>query len=637
MATVWLAEDETLGRKVALKVLAERYAEDDSFIERFRREAQAAAGLNHPNIVAIYDRGEAEGTYYIAMEYLPGPTLKDVIEREGPLDPDRAIGYTQQVLQALGFAHRHGVVHRDIKPHNIIVNDDRLKVTDFGIARAGASQMTEVGSIIGTAQYLSPEQARGQQVRPPADLYSLGIVLYEMLTGKVPFEGDSAVAIAMKQVSEPPPRPRTLNPRIPESLEQVVLRSLAKDPGLRYQSADEMTADLDRARRGVRPSAETQQVTQVLRAAATTKVVPPASQTRVWDAPVVADRGAARPPQAPSPQRRPVWPWALVLLLLCAAAAIAAIALLGTGSLGGNGSPPTPTTASIPNVVGLTYDKAAAQLVAAQLKPHQQLVRSAQPKGVVVPDGVTPPVGQTVPLHSDVNLKVSKGLDLVPVTDVRGQLLPAATQALSSENFNVNPVYIDSQQPANTIVGQRQLGTAPRNSTITLLVSKGPPQVQVPSVAGEAQDQAQSDIVAQGFKVGTVSSDPSDSVASGSVISTDPAGGTMAAQGAPVNLIISSGPAKIQVPDETGKTQADAEADLVANNFVPQSSTIAVTSQDQDGVVILQSPSGGTMARKGAKVILRIGSFQGDGGGNGGGNGGGGGDGGGGAPPGTTT
>jgi serine/threonine-protein kinase len=636
MATVWLAEDETLGRKVALKVLAERYAEDESFIERFRREAQAAAGLNHPNIVAIYDRGEAEGTYYIAMEYLPGPTLKDVIEREGPLDPDRAIGYTQQVLQALGFAHRHGVVHRDIKPHNIIVNDDRLKVTDFGIARAGASQMTEVGSIIGTAQYLSPEQARGQQVRPPADLYSLGVVLYEMLTGKVPFEGDSAVAIAMKQVSEPPPRPRSLNPRIPESLEQVVLRSLAKDPGLRYQSADEMTADLDRARRGVRPSAETQQVTQVLgAAAAATKIVPPASQTRVWDAPAVDERGARRPPQSPQPQRRPVWPWALVLLLLCAAAAIAAIALLGTGSLGGSSGPPTPTTASVPNVVGLTYDKAAARLAALQLIPHRQLVRSHKPLNVVVPGGVAPAVGQTVPLHSTVYLKVSKGLDLVPVASVVGQMLPAATQTLSGQNFSVTPSYVDSLQPANTVVGQRPLGTAPRNGTIVLLVSKGPPQVQVPSVSGEAQNQAQSDLVAQGFKVGTISNDSSDTVPSGSVISTNPAGGTMASQGSSVDVIVSSGPAKIMVPDETGKTQADAEADLVANNFVPQSSPIVVTSQDQDGIVVLQSPSGGTMARKGAKVILRIGSFQG-GQGNGNGNGGGG-DGGGGTPPGTTT
>src|SRR5213592_1749636 len=205
MANVYFAEDQELGRRVAIKILDDRHAADDSFIERFRREAKNAAGLSHPNIVSIYDRGEAEGTYYIAMEYLSGRSLKELIVSRGPTPIRIAIDYTRHMLAALGFAHRHGIVHRDIKPHNVVVDSDgRLKVTDFGIARSGASQMTEVGSIIGTAQYLSPEQARGQQVRPPADLYSLGVVLYEMLTGRVPFEGDSAVAIAMKHVSDPP-------------------------------------------------------------------------------------------------------------------------------------------------------------------------------------------------------------------------------------------------------------------------------------------------------------------------------------------------------------------------------------------------------------------------------------------------
>src|SRR4051794_25559610 len=290
MADVYLAEDESLGRNVAIKVLAERYAEDEQFVERFRREAQAAAGLNHPNIVSIYDRGEADGSYYIAMEFLDGRSLKDEIVEDGPLPAPRAIDYALQILQALRFAHRNGVVHRDIKPHNIIVGRDRrLKVTDFGIARAGASQMTEVGSIIGTAQYLSPEQARGQQVRPPADLYSLGVVLYEMLTGRVPFDGDSAVAIAMKHVSENPRPPRELNPSIPPALEQVVLRALAKDPALRYQSADEMAADLERVRRGASVAQETQALTQVLAAeTAATRAVPPpppVQRTRIYEAP----------------------------------------------------------------------------------------------------------------------------------------------------------------------------------------------------------------------------------------------------------------------------------------------------------------------------------------------------------------
>jgi len=209
MADVFLVEDQQLGRKVALKLLYRRFAEDPDFVERFRREAQAAAGLQHPNVVGVYDRGSFDDTYYIAMEYLPGQTLKQLIRREAPLDPVRAIDLTLQILRAARFAHHRGVVHRDLKPHNVIVDDsDHAKVTDFGIARAGASDMTETGSIMGTAQYLSPEQAQGHVVSEQSDLYSIGIVLYEMLTGRVPFDADAAVTIALKHVSESPTPPR---------------------------------------------------------------------------------------------------------------------------------------------------------------------------------------------------------------------------------------------------------------------------------------------------------------------------------------------------------------------------------------------------------------------------------------------
>jgi serine/threonine protein kinase len=213
MADVYLAEDETLHRQVAIKILADRYTQDAGFVERFRREATAAAGLNHPNIVSIYDRGESDGTYYIAMEYIEGPTLKEEITSRAPLPEAEAVGYALQALQALEFAHRRGVIHRDIKPHNMMVTPDGLlKVTDFGIARAANQvEMTEVGSIVGTAQYLSPEQARGQTVGPQSDIYSLGVVLYEMLTGEVPFTGSSAVEIAMKQVNDQPMPPSRKN------------------------------------------------------------------------------------------------------------------------------------------------------------------------------------------------------------------------------------------------------------------------------------------------------------------------------------------------------------------------------------------------------------------------------------------
>src|SRR6266511_1212941 len=247
MANVYLAEDEVLGRRVAIKILNDRHAGDDQFVERFRREAKNAASLSHPNIVSIYDRGEAEGTYYIALEHLDGRSLKEMIVGRGPAPVKAAIDYARQILAAIGFAHRNGIVHRDIKPHNVLVSPEgRLKVTDFGIARSGASQMTEVGSIIGTAQYLSPEQARGAPVDQTSDLYSVGVVLYEMLTGQVPFTGETPLEIAMKHLSEVPRPPSELRPDVPHDLDLVVLRALAKDTADRYRTADEMDADLAR-------------------------------------------------------------------------------------------------------------------------------------------------------------------------------------------------------------------------------------------------------------------------------------------------------------------------------------------------------------------------------------------------------
>ena len=258
MANVYLAEDQELGRRVAIKILDDRHTNDDQFVERFRREAQHAAGLSHPNVVSVFDRGEADGSHYIAMEYIEGRTLKDLIVSRGPSPIPIAIDYTRQILSALRFAHRNGIIHRDIKPHNVIVDTEgRVKVADFGIARAGTSQMTEAGSIIGTAQYLSPEQARGAPVDQTSDIYSVGIVLFELLTGEVPFNGDTPVEIAMKHLSQTPVPPSQLRPEVPHDLDLVVLRALAKDPSGRYASAEEMEADLERLARGLGVSVET--------------------------------------------------------------------------------------------------------------------------------------------------------------------------------------------------------------------------------------------------------------------------------------------------------------------------------------------------------------------------------------------
>src|SRR5947208_1598541 len=306
MANVYLAEDQELGRRVAIKFLNERHAGDDQFVERFRREAKNAAGLSHPNIVNIYDRGEAEGTYYIAMEYLEGRTLKQLLVAHGPTPIPIALEYTRQVLAALGFAHRHGIVHRDIKPHNVVVGPDgRLKVTDFGIARSGTSQMTEAGSIIGTAQYLSPEQARGSPVDQRSDVYSVGIVLYEMLTGSVPFTGDTPLEIAMKHLSAVPEPPSAKRPEVPRSLDLVVLRALAKNPEDRFGSADEMDDDLARVARGLGVSSETEEAATMVLAGAGTTIS--AAPTQI--APRRPRPASAAPPVTPPTYRPPPGPF----------------------------------------------------------------------------------------------------------------------------------------------------------------------------------------------------------------------------------------------------------------------------------------------------------------------------------------
>src|SRR3954451_19375818 len=333
MADVYLAEDQELARRVAIKILNDRHAADDQFVERFRREAKNAAGLSHPNIVSIYDRGDSEGTYYIAMEYLEGRSLKELIVSRGSAPVRTAIEYARQILAAVGAAHKQGIVHRDIKPHNVLVGPEgRLKVTDFGIARSGASQMTEVGSIIGTAQYLSPEQARGSQVDQTSDLYSVGVVLYELLTGQVPFTGDTPLEIAMKHLSEVPKPPSELREDVPPDLDMVVVRALAKDPSERYQSAEEMDADLERILNGLPVGEDTAAAATavlsgpgLLAAALTSVSTPPGG-----GAPAAGARARRSPPgspprsgsaayKGPPRRRRPVWPWVLAVLLLAAA------------------------------------------------------------------------------------------------------------------------------------------------------------------------------------------------------------------------------------------------------------------------------------------------------------------------------
>ena len=413
MADVYLAEDEELGRRVAIKILNDRHANDESFVERFRREAKNAAGLSHPNIVSIYDRGEAEGTYYIAMEYLDGRTLKELLIARGPMPIADAIHHTRQILNALRFAHKKGVVHRDIKPHNVMVDGDgRLKVTDFGIARAGASQMTEAGAIVGTAQYLSPEQARGAAVDQRSDLYSIGVVLYEMLTGNVPFTGESPVEIAMKHLSDTPRPPSSIRPEIPPDLDMVVLRALAKNPDDRFQTAEEMDAELAHI-------ADGGSVTAITADAATAVL----SGTSLASAPtaIASPRRERRPGtyryQDPPPRRRTIWPWLLAILGLVAAL-LAGWFAYGRiqDTLSGSG------TVSVPPVEGIREHLAVQRLVGRGLEPDVKRQPNTDPNvrvGFVYDQD--PNAGIRVDKTSSVTIYVSLGPPKVTVPQLIGE------------------------------------------------------------------------------------------------------------------------------------------------------------------------------------------------------------------------
>ncbi|MCL5736850.1 MAG: Stk1 family PASTA domain-containing Ser/Thr kinase [Actinobacteria bacterium] len=422
MADVYLAEDRLLGRQVALKVLSSRYAHDEQFVERFRREASSAASLNHPNIVQIYDRGEAEETYYIAMEYLEGRSLKEIILKYAPLNPDLVLSVSVQILEALRFAHRRDIIHRDIKPQNIIVdNDGRVKVTDFGIARAGsASTMTEAGSILGTAHYLSPEQAQGRPVEAASDLYSLGVVMYEMVTGRLPYDGDNPVTIAMQHVQDSPTPPRSIVPDVPENLEAVILRSLGKRPTDRYLTAQAFLDDLRKVQRGEDvsvPAAFAEDATRVMRPAATAPVSEP-TQVR-YQAP--AHTGPVPVYDEDPPRRRNVWPWVLVLILILALAggAYAIVSAWGTDA--------SSNTAIVPAVVGLTESQAKKKVEDAGLKFK---MAGTQPSADVAEGNVVrqdPDDGTKHDKGATVSVWLSSGKGKVKVPDVVGKSQVDAT------------------------------------------------------------------------------------------------------------------------------------------------------------------------------------------------------------------
>jgi serine/threonine-protein kinase len=599
MADVYCAEDSQLGRQIALKILYGRFAEDDEFVERFRREASHAAGLQHQNVVAVYDRGEWDSTSYIAMEFVDGRTLKQIIQAEGPLAPLRAIELISQVLRAARFAHRRGVIHRDLKPHNVIVDaDDRAKVTDFGIARAGASDMTQTGSIMGTAQYLSPEQAQGHPVSAASDIYSVGIVLYEMLTGKVPFDGDSPVTIALKQVNEPPVAPAALNPAVPAPLQDVVLRALAKDPEDRYPDADAFIAALDDAKAqivaGTAPPAQaTAAFTPVDGPGArdATTVLPASS----WVEPegvYVAEDAVARE------ERR--WPWALLLILLIAGAIVAGVLLLGGGG----------TKVKVPSVVGTQSSAAAARLHADGLEVDINTVVSDQPRGVVIRQD--PVAGTRVKKGTTVALAVSSGAAPRQVPPLEGQPRLAARRALKKLGFKIR----EQHENSDTVGENRVITTHPGSgtpldpgATVELVISSGAERVDLPRVVGQKEDEARAALEDAGFVV-RVKDQPTDSDPPGTVLAQDPAAGR-APKGATVTITVARESESVAVPDVTGENSSDAIDALSSAGFRVRTRTQPVDSPEGDDVVLSQSPPGGASrkAKRGSAVTITVGRF----------------------------
>ena len=605
MADVWLAEDTELGRRVAVKILHERYANDAQFVERFRREATHAAALSHPSVVSIYDRGERNGSNYIVMEYVEGRTLKELIVTRGACPVPVAISYTRQILAALRYAHRNGIIHRDIKPHNVIVDrEGRVKVADFGIARAGTSQMTEAGSIIGTAQYLSPEQARGAPVDESSDLYSTGIVLYELLTGQVPFNGETPVEIAMKHLSQTPEPPSTLRHEIPRDVDLVVLRALAKEPVDRYRSAAEMDRDLELVARGESVGPETEEAATVVLAGVGLDQTA-ATQAGVRDAHGHTYGGDERyrSYDGAVTQRRTWWPWLLVIGVLLALGGVGYFFYDNVQSQLDESKP-----IAVGEYEGLSEANAVQLVVDGGFEPKvRRLPNGEVDVGIVYDQDPSP--GTKLAKGSLITLLVSSGKAQVKVPNVVGQPLTDAVETLARAGLDARSVEVPSDKASGTVVAQAPKAgeVVVEGAQVRINVSKGPKQVAVPSVIGLLYETAASQLQASGFAVArrNVESDqPRDTV-----VKQVPEGGSLATVATTITVSVSLGPTTTPVPDVTNQDVDTARATLQAAGF-----KVKVVREDTEdplleNVVIGQEPPADTEVEPGTTVSLTVGRY----------------------------
>jgi len=555
MAEVYRARDIRLDRIVAIKTLRTDLARDQIFQARFRREAQSAASLNHPSIVAVYDTGEdmtsGVPVPYIVMEYVDGRTVRDLLQEGHRLLPERSLEIIDGVLRALDYSHQAGIVHRDIKPGNVMVtrNGD-IKVMDFGIARAmsdAQATMTQTAQVIGTAQYLSPEQARGERVDSRSDLYSTGCLLYELLTGRPPFTGDSPVAIAYQHVRENPVPPSRVDPDVPPWADGIVLKAMAKSPADRYQTAADMRADLQRAASGMPVAAapptrfdmypQTQRMGTGTMMAGATSQIPPVEDYdyagRDYDYAGSGGRGGAG-----SSNRRWI-PWVLgVVLVIAVVGGVAYYLLAGAGK-----------TYAVPLVNGEPVARAQAQIQAQHLRSTLVYRNSNSVKANTVINS-NPAEGNNVPANTLVTLFVSKGQAPVAVPNVVGQQQDQAAATLQSKGFKVDTkTDATSSSPAGQVISQNPSGgTAAPGATITITVSGG--AVSVPSVVGDSQATATQILTNAGFQVSVQNGSGPANVANGTVFSQNPQNGT-AAKGSTVTIFVQNGQSPSAPPTDT--------------------------------------------------------------------------------------
>jgi serine/threonine-protein kinase len=597
MAQVYRAMDRQLERPVALKVLFPELSVDRTFVERFRREAQAAANLSHPNIVPVFDWGEDDGSYFIVMEYVEGRPLSAVLRDPQPMPPRQIAIIGAGVAAALAFAHRHGVIHRDVKPGNVLITPDGdVKVTDFGIARAVNTEesLTQTGAVMGTAAYFSPEQAEGKGVDSRSDIYSLGVVLYEMSVGRPPFTGDSPVSVASKHVRDIPTLPRQVNPSVPPALEAVVMKAMAKNPDDRYSSAEELRADLLRFADGRPVEAGDPGITTMMAAVGATQAVP-TTTGRIMAVPAGAAPTASREDLERKKRTRNL---IIVLILLLVALAVIAFFLLR--SLGGN--------VTVPNVVGLSASQATQTLQNDHLTVGSSTVRTSNmTKGDVV--STDPKAGASVSKNSAVSLVVSGGprIPTVVVPAVAGKQLSQAIQLLQAANLGYTVHNVSSNQPVGTVLSQDPSeGTKiPETRKVALTVSNTQTSVSVPSVIGRSPANAGGILTQAGLTVGSQTTACS-SQPNGLVSAQNPGAGATEPPGTPVNLVVSSGSC-ISVPGVVGQSQNAATSAITGAGLVANTTfDTGCPNGAQPGNVDSQSPAPNAQVNNGSTVNISV-------------------------------